>query len=81
MSKRGTEELVSAKLIINEQKQPTEEFCKKKIVLKNFVEFTGKHLCHNLFFSESTGLHRCFPVNFANILRKTFYRTPHSDHY
>ena len=32
-----------------------EVFCKKR-VLRNFVKFTGKLLCQNLFFSEVTGL-------------------------
>ena len=30
-------------------------FCKKG-VLKNFVKFTGKHLCQALFFSKVAGL-------------------------
>ena len=30
------------------QKQPLEVFCKKD-VLRNFAEFTGKHLCQSLF--------------------------------
>ena len=48
-------------------------FCKKG-VLRNFVEFTGKHL---FFFNKVVNLrpatlfkkrlrHKCFPVNFAN---------------
>ena len=31
------------------QKPPPEVFCKKG-VLRNFAEFTGKHLCQSLFF-------------------------------
>ena len=31
------------------QKQPPEVF-HKKIALKNFTKFTGKHLCQSLFF-------------------------------
>ena len=50
-------------------------FCKKG-VLRNFVKFTGKHLCQNLFFNTAVGLrlawHRCFPVNFAKFLRTPF---------
>ena len=57
-------------------------FCKKG-VLKNFTEFTGKHLCQSPFFSKVAGLrpatlskkrlwHRCFPVNFAKFLRNLF---------
>ena len=62
-------------------------FC-KKIVLKNFVKFTGKHRCQSLFFNKVAGLvpatllkkrlwHRCFPVNFCKILSTPFltYRT------
>ena len=48
------------------QKQPPEVFFKKD-VLKNFANFTGKHLCWSLFFDKVTGLktglqHRCVPV-------------------
>ena len=41
----------------------------KIVVLKNFAKFTGKHLCHSLFFNIVAGLrpqafswwkHRCF---------------------
>ena len=55
-----------------------------KGVLRNFVKFTGKHLCQNLFFNKVAGLrpatllkkrlwHRCFPVNFAKFLRTPFF--------
>ena len=56
-------------------------FC-KKIVLRNFGKFTGKHLCKSLFFNKVAGWlkkglwHRCFPVNFAKFLRTPF-RTEH----
>ena len=54
-----------------------------KGVLRNFVKFTGKHLCQSLFFNKVAGLnpatllkkrlwHRCFPVNFAKFLRTPF---------
>ena len=54
-------------------------FCKKS-VLRNFIKFTGKHLCQSLFFNKVAGFrpatllkkglwHRCFPVNFAKFLR------------
>ena len=33
----------------------------EKVILKNFAKFTG--------------IHRCFPVNFAKFLRTIFYRT------
>ena len=60
----------------------------EKGVLKNLAKFTGKQLCLSLFFNKvvaprPTALlkkrlwHRCFPVNFAKILRKHFFnRTP-----
>ena len=62
-------------------------FCKKDI-LRNFIKFTGKHLCQSLFFNRVAGLRlatllqkrlwrRCFPVNFVNFLRTTLsYKTP-----
>ena len=64
------------------QKQPPEVFYKKG-VLKNFIKFTGKHLCRGLFFNKVENLrlatllktrlrHRCFPVNFVKFLRTPF---------
>ena len=61
----------------------SEVFCEKG-VLRNFAKFTGKHLCHSLFFNKVTGLrpatlskkrlwHRCFPVNFAKFLWTLFF--------
>ena len=56
----------------------------KKVVLKNFAKFTGKHLCHSLFLIKQTVActlcsfikrrlwHRCFPVNFGKSLRTPF---------
>ena len=63
-----------------------EVFCKKG-VLRNFAKFTRKHRCQSLFFNKVAGpslhlylkktQHRCFPVNFAYFLRKSFFnRTP-----
>ena len=54
----------------------------KRIVLKNFLRFTGKYLGFSLSFNKVGGLrsatlfkkrllHSCFPVNFAK-----FFRTP-----
>ena len=40
--------------------------------LKNFMIFTGKHLCWSLFllkFIQNRLQRRCFPVNFAEVLR------------
>ena len=57
----------------------------RKSVLRNFVKFTGKHLCQSLFYNKVAGLrpatslnkrlwHRCFLVNFAKFLRTpTFF--------
>ena len=66
-------------LTCNLLKQPPELFCKIG-VLRNFAKLTGKHLCHRLFFNKlqsanllKTSLwHRCFPVNFAKVLRTPF---------
>ena len=58
------------------QKQPWS--CSiKKGALKNFAKFTKKYLCQSLFlFNKVAGLrYRCFPVNFAKILRTPLYRT------
>ena len=57
----------------------------RKVVLRNFVKFTWKHLCQRLFFNKVAGLspailfkkrlfRGCFPVNFAK-----FLRTPRGD--
>ena len=45
----------------------------KKGILRNFAKFTAKHLCQrpvNLF--KKRLWHRCFPVNFAKLLRTPF---------
>ena len=52
----------------NQQKQPTDVFCKKG-VFKIFAKLTGKHLCQVSFLILS---HRCFPVNFVKFLRTPF---------
>ena len=58
----------------------------KKVVLRNFAKFTGKHLCQSLFFNKFAGLRPqpCnfikkealaqvfFPVSFAKFLRTPF---------
>ena len=62
-----------------------EMFCKKG-VFRHFANFTGKHLCQNLYFNKVAGppaallkkrlWHRCFPVNFFEISKNTLhYRT------
>ena len=56
-----------------------EVYC-RKVFLRNFEKFTGKHLFQSLLFNEVVGLravtllkkrpwHRCFPVNFSKFLR------------
>ena len=61
------------------------KFCKKGAV-KNFANFTGKHLCLSLFLNKVVGprpatllrkrlWQRCFPVELAKFLRTLFYRT------
>ena len=40
----------------------------RKGVLRNFAKFTRKHLCQSLFLKKRLW-HRCFPVNFAKLLR------------
>ena len=42
--------------------------------------YTGKHLCQNLFFKTGPATlfkkrlwHRCFPVDFAKLLRTPFF--------
>ena len=60
-----------------------EVFCKKS-VLRNFVEFTGKHLCQSLFLNKVVGnfitkeaMAHVFSCNFCEISKNTFsYRTP-----
>ena len=49
----------------------------KKGVIKNFVQFTGKHLSWSLFLTKfKTGSNTdVFPWNFVNFLEYLFYRT------
>ena len=65
---------------------PPEVFCKKGVV-RNVSKFTGKHLCHSLFFNKVAGpacsfikketLAQVFSCEFCEISKSTFsYRTP-----
>ena len=49
----------------------------KKVFVKNFTIFTGKHLCWILFLIfliiKERLQHRCFPVNIAKLLRNLFF--------
>ena len=67
---------------IGERSSRSETVCKKG-VLRNFIKFTGKHLCQSFFFNKFAGLrsatllkkrlwHTCFPVNFVKFLRTPF---------
>ena len=58
----------------------------KKVFLKNFRKFSGKHLCWSLFFNKVSRLRpatllkkrlqqRCFPVNFVKFLRIRFWKS------
>ena len=55
----------------------------KKGTLRKFTKFRRKHLSQGLFFNKVAGLrpatllkkklwHRCFPLNFATLLRTPF---------
>ena len=65
------------------QKQPLELFCKKG-VLRNFANFTGKHLCWSFFLIELQEVcsfikkrlrHRRFPEEFTKFLRTPNLKT------
>ena len=60
---------------LNFQKKPPEVFY-KKIVLKNFLKFTERHLSQKL---QKTLWHRCVPVNFKKSLRTTFPQNTSGD--
>ena len=59
-----------------------EVFC-KKVILKNFAKFTGKHLCQSHFFNKVAGLRPVkketlalvFSCEFCEISRNTFSHT------
>ena len=66
-----------SKTRLKPQKQPLELFCKKG-VLRNFANFTGKHLCWSFFLIELQEVcsfikkrlrHRRFPEEFTKFLR------------
>ena len=54
----------------------------KKVLLKNFGKFTGKHLCQSLFFNEyllkKRLWHRYFLMNFLKFLRTPFLQNTSS---
>ena len=66
-----------SKIRLKPQKQPLEQFCKKG-ALRNFANFTGKHLCWSFFLIELQEVcsfikkrlrHRRFPEEFTKFLR------------
>ena len=44
----------------------------RKVVLRNSIKFTGKHLFQSLFFKKENLWYRCFTMNFAKFLRTPF---------
>ena len=68
--------------LLYHQKQPLDVFCKKG-VLKNFVQFTGKHLYQSLFFNEVACVasnfikketrSQVFSCEFCEIFQKTYF--------
>ena len=46
-------------------------FC-KKVVLRNFVKFTGKHLCQKLFIKKES-LAQVFSCEFCKIFKNNFF--------
>ena len=71
------------KIRVKRQKQPLKLFCKKG-VLRNFANFTGKHLCWSFFFIDLQEVcsfikkrlrHRCFPEEFTKFLRTPNLKT------
>ena len=44
----------------------------RKGVLRNFIKFTGNHLCQSLFFNEVAGLGWVFSCEFCKISLNTF---------
>ena len=48
--------------------QPPEVCCKD--VLRNFAKFTGKYLCHRLFFNKVAEVFAC---KFCEISKNTFF--------
>ena len=61
----------------------------KKVIFRNFANFTGKYLCQSLFFNKVAGLmlatllkkrlwYRSFPLKFAKFLRTLFLQNTSS---
>ena len=54
-SKYRNSDLLNFSLLVHKETVAFKVFC-KKIVLKFFAKFTGKHLCQSFFFNEVAGL-------------------------
>ena len=71
--------LVSPMTFSESQKQLPEVFYKNRWgALKNFAKFTGKHLCHSLFFRQvffikKETLAQVFSIEFCKIFKNTFF--------
>ena len=70
---------LATQIILTHGSSEPEVFCKKG-VLKTFAKFTGKHLCQSLFLNTGPATllkrrlwHSCFPVKFAELLRKCLF--------
>ena len=69
------ESFFPCKTFFKSQKQPPELFY-KKVILKSFTKFTGKHLSQSLFFNKGAGLSSAtlahvFSCEFCEIFRNT----------
>ena len=70
---------------LKNQRQPSEVFY-KKVVLKNFAEFIGKHLSQSLFLNKVAGLKpatllkktptQVFSCDFWEIFKKVYFEEP-----
>ena len=80
---QGFEYLAVSRQLWSSRSSSQAVFC-KKVVLRNFVKFTGKHMCQSLFFNKVAGLRpatllkkrlwrRCFPMNYAKFLGAPFF--------
>ena len=45
----------------------------KKLVLKNFAKFTGKHLCLSIFFNKKDTMAQVFSGEFCETFKNTFF--------
>ena len=74
---------MSLKICLKRSRSSHQRGSIKKDVLKNFVKFTGKRLCHGLFlnkvcnFIKKETLGQVFSCEFCEIFKNTFlYREP-----